>query len=155
MSNKPLSPAFKPIFTAALALTLSAMTTSSRSLAEPRVTEGNLIEFLTYVRGSQGVVLCGLFEQQGWLKRTVQPSRAKIVNGRALCVFRNVTPGTYGISAFHDANENGKLDTNFLGMPTEDYCASRNARGIMGPPSFSDAKFNYKGNVLRLAVSMK
>jgi uncharacterized protein (DUF2141 family) len=83
------------------------------------------------------------------------PAKARIANGRALCVFRNVAPGTYGISAIHDENNNGKLDTNFIGMPTEDYCASRNARGFMGPPRFTDAKFPYKGKLLRLTVSMK
>src|SRR5512142_3223010 len=140
----------------ALDFSLSISPGGGLARAEPSSTaESNTIEFLTYVRGNQGTVLCGLFAEDGWLKKTVQPARARIVNGRALCVFRHVTPGTYGISAFHDANNNGRLDTNFLGMPTEDYCASRNARGILGPPSFADAKFSYKGKVLRLAVSMK
>jgi len=137
-----------------LALAVTGFASASLASDEPPVTT-NIIEFVTYVRSNQGVVRCGLFEEDGWLKKTVQPARARIANGRAICVFRNVAPGTYGISGFHDANDNGKLDTNFIGMPTEDYCASRNARGFMGPPSFHDAKFAYKGNVLRLTVSMK
>jgi uncharacterized protein (DUF2141 family) len=115
----------------------------------------NIIEFLTYVRGSSGVVRCGLFEQGGWLKKPVQPATVKINGDRALCVFQRVREGTYGISAFHDANGNGKLDMNLLGMPAEDYCASRNARAALGPPRFDDAKFDYHGATLRLEARMK
>jgi len=40
-------------------------------------------------------------------------------------------------------------------LPTEDYCASRDARGTFGPPSFSDAKFSYTGGSKRLSARMK
>jgi uncharacterized protein (DUF2141 family) len=33
------------------------------------------------------------------------------------------------------------MDTNFLGIPKEDYGCSNNARGFMGPPKWKDAKF--------------
>ncbi|HEY8946784.1 MAG TPA: DUF2141 domain-containing protein [Polyangiaceae bacterium] len=115
----------------------------------------NVIEFKMHMRGSKGIVRCGLFERSGWLEQVVKPATAKIRDGYALCVFPRIRPGTYGISAFHDENENGKLDTNFVGMPTEDYCASRNARGVLGPPSFEDAKFQYKGGIRRLEARMK
>jgi uncharacterized protein (DUF2141 family) len=115
----------------------------------------NVIEFKTRVRGSAGVVRCGLFERRGWLKQVVKPATARIGAGSALCVFKGIPAGTYGISAFHDENDNGKLDTNLIGMPTEDYCASRNARGVFGPPSFEDAKFRYGGGTVRLEAHMK
>ena len=52
-------------------------------------------------------------------------------------------------------SSNGELDTNFVGMPVEDYCASRDARGTFGPPSFDDAKFDYRGGTKRLSVRLK
>lgn len=114
-----------------------------------------MLEFRTVTRNAQGVVRCGLFTEKGWLKVPVQSSVARIVAGSALCVFKDVPKGVYGISAFHDENQNGKLDTNFIGLPTEDYCASRDARGSFGPPSFSDAKFSYVGGSKRLTARMK
>ena len=96
-----------------------------------------------------------MFTEKGWLKTPVQGSVAAIRAGAALCVFKGVPRGVYGISAFHDQNNNGKLDTNFIGLPTEDYCASRDARNTFGPPSFADAKFTYTGGVKRLAARMK
>jgi uncharacterized protein (DUF2141 family) len=77
-------------------------------------------------------------------------------NGRtALCVFGKIRPGVYAISAFHDKNSNGKLDTNIVGYPVEDYCASRNARNMFSAPSFDDAKFDYSGGRKRLEARMK
>jgi uncharacterized protein (DUF2141 family) len=113
------------------------------------------LEFRTATRNARGVVRCGLFTEKGWLKAPVQSSVASIRDGAALCVFKDVPKGVYGISAFHDENVNGKLDTNFIGLPTEDYCASREARGSFGPPSFSDAKFSYTGGSKRLTARMK
>jgi uncharacterized protein (DUF2141 family) len=80
---------------------------------------------------------------------------AKATGRTAVCTFKKIPAGTYGISAFHDANENGKLDTNIVGYPIEDYCASRNARNMFSAPSFEDAKFSYKGGEKRLEAHMK
>jgi uncharacterized protein (DUF2141 family) len=51
-----------------------------------------------------------------------------IIDGRAVCEFPGVTPGTYAISVFHDENSNGKLDTNLLGIPREGVSASNNRK---------------------------
>jgi uncharacterized protein (DUF2141 family) len=54
-------------------------------------------------------------------------------------VFTNLRPGTYAVIAFHDENDNGKLDENGWGVPTEGYGFSNNAEGFLGPASFKDA----------------
>jgi len=43
------------------------------------------------------------------------------------------------ISAYHDENGNGQMDKNALGIPSERYGFSGNARGLTGPPSFEEA----------------
>ena len=48
---------------------------------------------------------------------------------------------TYAIAAYHDANGNEKLDSNFFGVPKEGYGFSNNASGFFGPPSFEKAAF--------------
>ena len=55
--------------------------------------------------------------------------------------FSDLPPGEYAASAFVDSNGNAKLDSNFIGKPTEPYGFSRDARGLMGPPSFAEAAF--------------
>lgn len=139
----------RALATATLAV-LAALTPPVQAEEPPSV-----LEFKTTARTSKGVVRCGLFTESGWLKTPVKKHFASVRNGVALCVFKDVPKGVYGISAFHDENENGKLDTNLFGMPTEDYCASRDARGTLGPPSFADAKFSYSGGSKRLSATLK
>ena len=50
--------------------------------------------------------------------------------------------GTYSIGFFIDKNDNEKLDTNFLGVPKEQFGFSNDAMGRFGPPSFEAASFN-------------
>lgn len=124
------------------------------AVAEERLAT-NVIEFEMQTRNDSGVVRCGLFRQRGWLKDTVRPAIVKINKTTALCVFKEIPAGTYGISAFHDEDNDGKLDTNLVGYPTEEYCASNNARNMFSAPSWKDAKFTYKGGRLRLRGVMK
>jgi uncharacterized protein (DUF2141 family) len=139
----------------ALLLAAFAMACPRSSFADEEPSALNVVEFKTSVSSNKGIVRCGLFTRKGWLKKPLRAATATISGGSALCVFERVPPGTLGISAFHDENSNGKLDTNFVGMPTEDYCASREARGTFGPPSFDDAKFDYRGGTKRLVARMK
>ena len=55
--------------------------------------------------------------------------------------FVGLKSGEYALAVYHDENSNGKLDTNFLGIPSEDFVFSNYASGTFGPPSFEDAKF--------------
>lgn len=43
------------------------------------------------------------------------------------------------IAVFQDLNGDGKLSKNGFGLPIEPYGFSNNARGLLGPPSFSEA----------------
>ena len=52
-----------------------------------------------------------------------------------------IPPGTYAIGVYIDENDNEKLDTNFLGIPKEQYGFSNNARAF-GIPKFEAASFS-------------
>ena len=45
----------------------------------------------------------------------------KIRDTQARCNFLDIAPGTYALAVIHDKNMDGKLATNFLGVPTEGY----------------------------------
>jgi len=63
-----------------------------------------------------------------------------IQNGQMSHRFENIPYGEYAIKVFHDANTNGELDTNFIGIPKESYGFSNNVR-VFGMPSYEEAKF--------------
>ncbi|WP_299522107.1 DUF2141 domain-containing protein [Winogradskyella sp.] len=72
--------------------------------------------------------------------------KTEITNNSCVVTFENLSEGTYAVSTFHDENDNGKMDSNFLGIPKEDYACSNNAKGFMGPPKWKDAKFELKSD---------
>ena len=52
--------------------------------------------------------------------------------------------GTYAIGFYIDKNQNEKIDTNFLGIPKEQFGFSNDVMGKFGPPSFEAASFVHK-----------
>lgn len=53
----------------------------------------------------------------------------------------NLKPGAYAIKCYLDDNANQKLDTGWMGIPSEPYGFSNNAARLAGPPTFEMAKF--------------
>jgi uncharacterized protein (DUF2141 family) len=101
------------------------------------------------LRSSAGHVGCTLYASAKGFptdpKSAAQERWCGIANGEARCAFAPVPEGVYAIACFHDENDNKKLDTNVLGIPTEGVGCSNGARGRFGPPSFDDAKFKFDG----------
>ncbi len=74
-------------------------------------------------------------------EKAVAMLRVPISGGIATAKFDGLSPGTYAVAAYHDLNNNSKLDANFIGIPKEPVAASKDAKGRMGPPAFKDASF--------------
>ena len=55
--------------------------------------------------------------------------------------------GDYAVRVMHDVNDNGKLDSNFVGAPKEPWAMSNNAVGNLGPPSWQAVRFALSGDV--------
>jgi uncharacterized protein (DUF2141 family) len=111
------------------------------------------------IRNSTGTVDCALFDSSVGFPREVLRSAStvmvlKVRDTRARCDFEDLPPGVYAIAVIHDENMNGKLDTNWLGVPKEGYGFSKDAKGSLGPPLFSQASFEYGGETLNLTISL-
>lgn len=140
--------------TAAMLGSLVAMVLTSQAGAQ----SNSIVANIGGLRSDKGQVKCALFASAKDFPKNVDKALAQtqssVENGRAVCEFRNVAPGRYAISVFHDENSNGKMDTNFIGMPREGVGASNNAIGHFGPPKFDAAAFSYSGGRLELAITM-
>lgn len=63
--------------------------------------------------------------------------------------------GVYAVSVFQDLNENGELDTNFVGYPKEPFGFSA-PMGKFGPPKFDKASFTIEaGTTKKIAIELK
>ncbi len=123
--------------------------------AAPAAGEGEIrFEFVDLK--DRGFVRCALYATpQDYMKKSYRQTSAAVTASRAVCVFTNVSPGTYSMAAFHDENSNDKLDTGIFGIPKEGVCTSNNAKGRMGPPKYKDAAFVFSGGALSQQLRMK
>ena len=137
-------------------LALVALALLGPSAPGARAASDQIVVRVSALRSEAGEVRCALFGEElaeGFPGgRAMAATTAPIAEGRAICSFEGPGPGRYAVSMFHDENENGELDANFLGIPKEGYGASNNARGRLGPPRFEDASFDYAGGPLELDV---
>ena len=102
------------------------------------------------LRSAKGTLRCRLYSRPDGFpgKPPYDAERSVAVTGKAMtCVFSDVAGGTYAVALFHDENDDGKLDTNFLGIPREGVGVSNNKIRSLGPPRWEDAKFGVKGDV--------
>ena len=69
-------------------------------------------------------------------------------------VINGLSFGNYAIAAFHDENDNGKLDKNIFGIPTEPYAFSNNARPKWKRPTFEETVFSFYNRKMQLKLSL-
>lgn len=137
---------------AAAALTLSAGWPAAWASTDLLVRIGG-------IQAPLGQVGCSLFAdasgfpmdnaraQQQWL-----PAQADGVT----CRFAGLAPGRYAVSVGHDLNGNRRVDTNLVGMPTEPWGVSNNARPALRAPRFDEAAFTVpdRGGELTLRIEV-
>ena len=112
------------------------------------------------VRSDTGEVMLALYDNEStFLKQSLQASktaaRARGDSDRVTLVFKDVPPGRYALSGFHDLNGNGALDSNLMRIPTEPLAFSNGAQPRFGPPTFSDAAFTVGDDTLQLVIVLK
>ncbi len=108
--------------------------------------QSQLTVTFTGLNSDKGELLVSLYNsEEGFLKESFKGEKATVENGTVTIIFKDIPEGTYAISSFHDENSNEKMGKNMLGIPTEDYGFSNNAKGRFGPAKWVDAKFEVEG----------
>ena len=122
----------------------------------PSPGRATLVVQIEGLKGDQGKVHVSLYaSEDGFPTRPEKAFRqvdATIEGGRARVDFEGIPPGGYAVAAYHDENGDGRLDTGFLGIPTEGLAASNDAMGFMGPPSFEKARVEVAPGETRITV---
>lgn len=106
--------------------------------------QSKIIAVISNVRNDRGVCRVCLFNTAASFNgdaAPVQCAQATVKGGLSEARFENVPAGVYAVAVFHDANNNNKMDKNFLGIPKEGYGASRNKLPFAAAPGFDDNKF--------------
>lgn len=111
------------------------------------------------LRSDQGKVRISLFSSAdgfpGQTAKAIQLVEAEIRSKTAVAEITGVAFGSYALALIHDENNNGRMDGNFIGMPTEGVGTSNNPKPLFGPPSYQDAEFQHQSSMTELTITMR
>ena len=123
----------------------SKMYTSALILLLPLIgwAQTDLTISITNMESTDGEVVFMLFDQdEGFpseVSKAKQIGKVKATKDTPTFTFKNVPAGKYAISAFQDENDNGEVDTNFIGLPKERVGAVGHTK--FGKPNFDKLVF--------------
>jgi uncharacterized protein (DUF2141 family) len=120
--------------------------------------QNKVVANISSFENNKGICRACIFGSEEAFKksRPLQCVLTPVTNKISQAVFTNVPDGTYALFVFHDTNNNGKMDTNFLGIPKEGYGASQNKLPFAAAPKFEANKFSLSGNsVVTLSIKLR
>jgi uncharacterized protein (DUF2141 family) len=85
---------------------------------------------------------------KSWRQQKVEAS------GSATLQFADVPAGRYAVMVYFDANGNGRLDRNFIGMPSEPVAVTGKASRF-GPPTFDSCAIPVAGPLQTVTLKLK
>jgi len=136
--------------TIALIITLILSTTLSIAQTENGKDITVTIDNITNDRGH---VVISLHTAETFMKTEgLQNVASKVKDGKVVVTFKNVAPGNYALLALHDENDNKRMDFEPNGMPLESFGLSNNPM-LMGPPTFSEGKFEVSNKNVALTIT--
>ena len=111
---------------------------------------------IDHIPSDTGTVRLMLCTEAGY-KRKAPCARAtlKPQAGTARHEFRAVAPGTYILQAFHDENDNGKLDFKWYGAPKEAVGTSNDPPPHWRRPTFEEGAFDVADEPLEIVIHMQ
>jgi uncharacterized protein (DUF2141 family) len=131
---------------------------SPPSHAQSDDARGQLTVHVTGIRSGDGRVRAGIFDSGDGFPLRVDDvaikADAPIKDGEALIVFNDLPRGTYAVVAYHDENDNGRLDRNRLGKPREGAGIYRRPRSRFPPPRFRNSSFEFRGTDSTIRIEL-
>jgi uncharacterized protein (DUF2141 family) len=131
----------KKLFIFAVSL-LMAITAKSQSI--------NIVVSLSNVSSNNGSVKVYFFTDADAfptkINQAVKVVSVKALKGTTQIPVEGLASGNYALAIHHDENNDGKINTNFIGIPKEPMGVSNGAVGKMGPPKYKDAVISLRKN---------
>ncbi|MEO0570622.1 MAG: DUF2141 domain-containing protein [Bacteroidota bacterium] len=116
---------------------------------------GELIVKINNIGSEAGKLVVGLYaSEENWLESTVKGKHGEIHGSTSEVIFKDVPYGQYGVSLFHDENNNDKLDMRFGFLPKESTACSNQAPARFGPPKWKRAKFDFNSRSQTIKIKL-
>lgn len=123
------------------------------------VETGDLVIDVRNIDREQGAIRLALYNQADLFMQDNADAWGGVQPVKRLGPYQIVVPnlpfGQYAAAVYHDVNNNGRLDTNTLGIPSEPYAFSNNARAKWRGPRFQEAVFLFTSNRQQIVLTLK
>ena len=108
---------------------------------------------ITGIEVNKGKIYVDLFSNENGYKKVIPYLSFVLESTTSTIIHRfDIPEGEYVIAVYQDTNNNGEMDTNFIGFPKEPFAISNYRGGI--PVSFNRLKFPINNNSNRISMNM-
>jgi uncharacterized protein (DUF2141 family) len=118
---------------------------------------GDLAVTISDIRESRGALMIAVMNSDAAWNNEAKPvavQKVPAAKGELKLLFKDLAPGAYAVQVMHDENENDKLDTNFLGIPTEGYGFSNNP-DVMRRAHYDEARFEVGAEATSITIRLR
>lgn len=138
-------PGFKAGFILLLLVTVQILGTAAALQASTGKRNPDLVIKIEGLSSNKGMVRVAVYNRPegfpGDRKKAVKVFSVPARKEGVQLVLEALAPGRYAVAVLHDENENGVMDTNFIGYPQEGYGMSNNNLPTFRAPTFDEAAF--------------
>lgn len=125
------------------------------AFAAPLASASDLTVNVEGIAQVQGSIMLGLFDEATYNGDGAVNGANLAVEGESVTVtFEGLEPGEYAVRLYHDLNDDGEMNTNPFGIPTEPYAFSNDAKGRFGPAKWDAAKFTVEAEGTTHTITM-
>ncbi len=130
----------------------------SLQTVEKPAKEGTIEITIKGLRNHDGVIVANIFSSShgfpGDAKKSLKIKKVPADGNDVTIIFEKLPYGQYAVAVMHDEDDDGKLNTNMLGIPKEGYGVSNNKIPKFKKPQFEDAAFELAETEKSLVINM-
>lgn len=97
-------------------------------------------------KGPEGFPNKNYFEQ-----RFIQ----EFTSPRFKVIFEDIPYGNYALGVLHDEDKNGKMTSNFIGMPKEGFGFYRHFEVSLRAPKYEEVSFDFESSSMKVQMQMQ
>ena len=139
-----------------LHLILSSLIAAGITVPATLAHAGELTVKITDIRASKGTLLVAVVNTEAAWNNQEKPvaQEKRAVTGKEMELKFDLPAGSYAVQIHHDENDNGKMDSNFMGIPVEGYGFSNNPQ-VMRKAYLSEAKFEVAAAATAVTIRLR
>ena len=136
---------------------ISALAMTLIASASTQLSAGELCIEIDGIKDLKGTIRTVIVDSKDGFDGGASPVGAFVLPAHSttmgVCV-NGLNEGEYALRIMHDVDGDEELDTNLLGMPSEPWGTSNNAKGSFGPPKWEDARFELGASSLTQNIQL-